>query len=388
MKFIYFIFVLSFSCLIGSPKAIYLTLPEDPSHSMSIHWIEKLKEDSFKGVSYRKEGESIWKEVGFASNQIFGKSSFRVKQSVLTGLEANLGYYFRLMGDEEEHYFRTLPSTLDRELKIAVGGDLYNALGPYTKMNRVVAKKSPDFAILGGDIAYTGGGKPTRWITFLEEWYKTMRGDKGRLIPFLAILGNHDVSSLDRKNKGKNTLFFQLFPFPANRSYQTRDIVKELSFFLLDSDHIHSIAGEQAVWLEEVLKQRKDVLWKIPIYHIAAYPSIYSFSDDRSTRIRTHWIPLFEKYGVRLAFEHHNHAFKRTKPLLAGKEDRSGIVYIGDGAWGVSPRGSFKNTSYFVSYKKTNCVSLLIVRAQSLKVETFDLESNLIDEWGLQKDPI
>lgn len=387
MRFIYCSFLFFFSFLFSSPTAVYLTLPEDSAHSISIHWLEKIKEASFNGISYRKEGDLTWKDINLHSNAIFGKSAYRIKQVIVLQLEENTGYYFRFIGDLKEHYFTTLPSSLNKELKIAIGGDVYNSLGTYVKMNQVVAKKSPDFAILGGDIAYTGGGKPSRWITFLEEWYKTMRGEKDRLIPLMAILGNHDVSSLNRKNKGIGALFFQLFPFPVGYSYQIRDITKDLSFLLLDSGHIHPITGSQVAWLEESLKQKNNVRWKIPIYHIAAYPSIYSFLESRATSIRTHWVPLFEKYGVKLAFEHHNHAFKRTKPLLEGKEHSSGIVYIGDGAWGVSPRGSFKNSSYFDSYKKSNCFSLLTVNKDGLKVETFDLESKAIDEWGLQRGP-
>jgi hypothetical protein len=32
--------------------------------------------------------------------------------------------------------------------------------------------------------------------------------------------------------------------------------------------------------------------------------------------------------------EHHDHTFKRTKPLLGGLADDSGVLYLGDGSWG------------------------------------------------------
>ena len=45
-------------------------------------------------------------------------------------------------------------------------------------------------------------------------------------------------------------------------------------------------------------------------------------------------MPLFEKYRVPVVLEHHDHTFKRTKPLLDGLADDNGVLYLGDGSWG------------------------------------------------------
>ena len=50
---------------------------------------------------------------------------------------------------------------------------------------------------------------------------------------------------------------------------------------------------------------------------------------------RKHWCPLFEKFGVDIVLEHHDHTFKRTRPLTDGSIDEAtGITYLGDGSWG------------------------------------------------------
>jgi hypothetical protein len=41
---------------------------------------------------------------------------------------------------------------------------------------------------------------------------------------------------------------------------------------------------------------------------------------------------------VKLVFENHDHCFKRTFPIRAGKIDPKGTTYLGDGAWGVEVR--------------------------------------------------
>jgi hypothetical protein len=49
---------------------------------------------------------------------------------------------------------------------------------------------------------------------------------------------------------------------------------------------------------------------------------------------RTHWVPLFQKYRVPLVLEHHDHTFKRTKPLVDGMGHDNGVLFLGDGSWG------------------------------------------------------
>ena len=59
---------------------------------------------------------------------------------------------------------------------------------------------------------------------------------------------------------------------------------------------------------------------------------------------RRHWVPLFEKHRVPVVLEHHDHTFKRTKPLLGGAAHDNGVLYLGDGSWGQirTPQGPDK----------------------------------------------
>ena len=41
---------------------------------------------------------------------------------------------------------------------------------------------------------------------------------------------------------------------------------------------------------------------------------------------------------MKLVFENHDHCFKHTFPIRAGKLDPQGTTYLGDGAWGVAVR--------------------------------------------------
>lgn len=74
--------------------------------------------------------------------------------------------------------------------------------------------------------------------------------------------------------------------------------------------------------------------------HVPAYPSFRPFKDEKvegagtGTGNRKHWVPLFERYNVDAVFEHHDHTYKRTHPLLDGLTNPKGVLYLGDGSWG------------------------------------------------------
>jgi len=98
------------------------------------------------------------------------------------------------------------------------------------------------------------------------------------------------------------------------------------------------VEGEQTEWLGQVLRGRREVPHVFPVYHMPAFPSVRPFDGRSSTAVREHWVPLFDQYGVRVAFENHDHAYKRTEPIRGGQVHPEGTVYFGDGAWGVSTR--------------------------------------------------
>ena len=86
--------------------------------------------------------------------------------------------------------------------------------------------------------------------------------------------GQRLVPAAGRK---KAASFLHCSPRPARKGYTALDFGKYLSLFLLDSDHTHTIAGEQTEWLGKQLSQRRKVPHVIPVYHTPAYPG---FRED------------------------------------------------------------------------------------------------------------
>jgi acid phosphatase type 7 len=134
--------------------------------------------------------------------------------------------------------------------------------------------------------------------------------------------------------RAKAPFFYALFDgLFSETGYASLDFGDYLSLVLLDTGHTSKIAGDQADWLEKTLKARASHPNVLAVNHVPSYPS-YRGSEGTGTGSRKHWVPLFEKYRVPVVLEHHDHTFKRTKPLLNGLVNDDGVLYLGDGSWG------------------------------------------------------
>lgn len=326
------------------PPALYLTWQRDPTTTMTVHWhtIEESKSELF----FRAAGTTnAWQAARGTQRPLVGTPR-TIHTVELTGLRPGGKYEFCFWPGKRGFAFRTLPTDLRRPVRFIVGGDVYHERAWMDAMNELAGKLDPAFVVIGGDLAYScGGNQPERmerWDTYFDSWKQKARAPDGRLIPLLVTIGNHEVNGSWNQPPERAAAFYSLFAMPGPRGYNVLDAGRYLSLLLLDSAHTHPVEGDQTAWLRRSLATRRPVPHVFPVYHVPAWPSVRSETEGDSgqitQKIRQHWCPLFERYGVRLAFEHHDHIFKRTHPIRAGKVDARGVVYLGDGAWGVNLR--------------------------------------------------
>ncbi len=319
------------------PSALFCTWQQDPTTTMTIQWIGEQGEADNRPIWFAKAGSDAWRQQPFLSKE-FPMTSKRVFRSELTGLEPDTDYRFRVGLDSAEQKFRTMPAKATRTLQFVSGGDA--GIGTHTiATNKLAAVQQPDFVVIGGDIAYENGRNPGIFYTFMKYYSRDLRDASGRLIPLLGLLGNHEVDGGYNKTRKEAPFFFSLFDglYPET-GYASLDFGDYLSLVFLDTDHVSPIAGEQTDWLEQTLKQREERDSLFVFNHVPAYPSYRSFDSDTGAGTgsgnRKHWVPLFERYNVDAVFEHHDHAYKRSHPLMGGHKSDNGIVYLGDGSWG------------------------------------------------------
>ncbi len=260
--------------------------------------------------------------------------------------------------------FKT-PAENNQFYRFVEGGDLENPQKAQ-KLLKLAALYSPTAFLLGGDypsLIFAKKNYPV-WDTWLDIVEKELVTPDGCLIPLILAIGNHEIT-LQKTCQKKNPLklfapfYFKFFPQEkeAKQSFFIKKFSSNLVFFVLDSGHFHSAVDEQRAWLHENLKKYQNCKYKFALYHVPIYPSVRFLENSWAYKLlfylaklrgeekkvltllskesflqKKYWLPLFDKYNLTAAFEHHDGALKRTKPLKHDKINLKGTVYFGDGA--------------------------------------------------------
>lgn len=354
------------------PDTLFLTWQQDPTTTMTIQWIGKAKQVDEPTILYRDRGKgdgwiigptckttpfpvietaSLKPEKGADPGEpepadkppaakYTGPTDLTIFRAELTKLTPGTEYEFTIGLSAPTWRFRTMPAKATKAFHFTSGGDV--GIGPHAVANnKVAAGQDPMFALVAGDLGYDNGVSGDTALKFIQNYAATMTDTQGRLIPLVTCLGNHEVRGGYAKTLKEATFFTPLFGgLYSETGYTTLDFGDYLSLVLLDSGHCSPIGGEQTVWLEKALKDRAGKPHLIAVTHVPCYPS-YRVPEGKGGKFgtgeeqRKHWCPLFDKYGVDVVLEHHDHTFKRTRPLTDGKVDEAtGITYLGDGSWG------------------------------------------------------
>jgi hypothetical protein len=300
---------------------------------MTVQWVGPASEAADASVSWTTAPQASHWQVRPAASRPYPMTDRKVFRAELTGLTPGTDYQFRVGRHLAVHRFRTMPARATDAIHFISGGDC--GVNNHTVANNIqAARQDPMFAVIGGDLAYDDGHSPETALAFLRNYSRHMIGRDGRLIPMLACIGNHEVDGGYDRPRSRAPFFYALFEglFPET-GFAALDFGDYLSLVLLDSGHTTPIGGEQADWLDRTLRERADRPHVIAVNHVPAYPS-FRTSGGTGEGNRKHWVPLFERHRVPVVLEHHDHTFKRTRPLLGGLTNARGVLYLGDGSWG------------------------------------------------------
>lgn len=257
-------------------------------------------------------------------------------------------YYFKFCTDgacSEEYNFLTAPVE-DIPFSIISGGDSrmggekprYAGRTPLVErqeMNRLIATLTEeDPSILafahGGDYCTTADWRHLYW--WFEDHELTITKDK-RILPLIIARGNHEheIGFLENFWLGEISNEY------SDGYYFMTRLTPSAALITLNTET--SMAGKQLEFLEETLEEsRQDFKWMFTQYHKPAYPAVKDFDREDFYHVRRYWVPLFEQYKISMAWESDGHTLKKTSPLLDGKIDKDGIIYIGEGGLGVPQR--------------------------------------------------
>lgn len=378
---------------------IYLEWVRDPATTMIVNWVDLYPEGTTE-LYWRQEGVADWKQAKAARRGI-PPSSLQRCSVELTELQPDTRYEISIGKIPDKNakplFFRTMPRDLKaRPVRFLNGGDTMATREMFEAMNRQAALLEPDFVVLGGDLAYENGIWAMRVVEWLQSWTRTAVTKDGRLLPLVAGIGNHEVRGhYNGKVPGDAPYYYGLFTLPDGRASRTLDFGRYLSLVLLDSAHTEPIQGAQTQWLERALLERTEQQFLFPLYHYPAWGTTKApkegtpLDNPVAAAIRSHWVPLFERFGISAAFEHDHHNFKRTHRILEGKrDDERGLLYLGDGAWGVlvrtvPPEGS---AWWLAKAEARNHLWCIDLRADGVAaIRAFDVQGNVFDTVQLDR---
>jgi hypothetical protein len=270
------------------------------------------------------------------------------------------------------------------------GGDLQVGTGGEKIFDQACqAQPHSHFIWVGGDVAYANNMRTCyrRWDGAIRILTKMRRTDGSRPLLMTAV-GNHEgggylFTKTAAQRRSYYTHYTTFFPSPiepltvASPSLSPRTVTglpplrafassapwrgdDTITFYrsyigttawLVVDSNVMLTTREQVSLMNETLAYWSGLLTRglirkiIVAYHCPGLPTVRSLSNIQAIAVRQDFFPLIFAYNVSLVLEHHDHAYKRTKPLLAVHAGADsgvtaapgfGVLFAGDGSLGVS----------------------------------------------------
>jgi hypothetical protein len=239
---------------------------------------------------------------------------------------------------------------------------------------------------VGGDLAYANGHDVTREIAFWEQWSEVAHAPDGRIIPFVAGIGNHEVKggyvqegATFAQMKERAPFFYALFGGLYRKEEPVAlDFGDYLSLLLMDSGHVLPIPSQTA-WLKKNLEMRKSVPWVFASWHVPAFPSFRTWKHQKEiVQVREEWVPVLEASQVTAVFNHHDHNLQRVE--TEGKAGRK-IPFLGNGALGVEarPQQCPESKELSKAFSQSDYVNVVQLRADGVTVRSLGPKGEELD---------
>lgn len=332
------------------PDRIVLVPGADPSREMVVSWRTDVNQPAAEAelvemVNAPNFGLRARKVTGATTRVLTENGEALHHRAGFSGLAPDTAYGYRVKGAggwSEWHQFRTAAADR-RPFRFLYFGDTQNSIlsiGSLAWRRAILQAGDPAFIVHAGDLVASRAE-----MVHDDEWgeWAAAGGWVLASIPQLAAAGNHeyvDVVLADGTESRRLGGHWALtFPFPGNGAQGVETTTKVVEwqgvrFIVLDGTSAIDLGTLEAQtgWLEAQLKRPHDG-WTVVVMH----QPIFTCSRIQDTPlIGAAWRPLFERHGVDLVLQGHDHCYHRlTEPegREAGRRARArgaaqGPVYL------------------------------------------------------------
>ena len=308
----------------------------------------------------------------------------------LSGLTPYTKYYYRIVSGPDtltsgSDFFRTAPAT-NEPFRFLAFGDIGRATPEQIQLAARIDSLNADLALLTGDIIYEGGEAANFTPQYFDIYRKTIAK-----IPFYSCLGNHDVVTTNGQP------YLDAYYFPTANSGTER-------YYSFDYSNAHFVSIEVTVentapnsamlaWLSSDLAATTKQ-WKIVFFHVPMYSNLGAHGDDPT--IAAALGPIFDRYGVDLVLQGHNHYYSRTYPIAAGSPvdqlqepaymNPKGTIYIVAGGGGRALYALGSSPVYEAYSLSVFHVAVVDVSTNTLALQAIARDGSVIDAMTLTKD--
>lgn len=353
-------------------------------------------------VRWRNDSPSMaWLQYGpFPGCSMFTTISPTASEhaETLNGLLPDTTHCYRiyLLNDEGtatvmagEGYFRTVRPPEQARLDFLIFGDSGSGSEEQSQVAGRMENFSPDFVIHTGDITETGLDADADTQFFGP--YKNLL----RKAPFYMALGNHDYGRYRKKPEGKDYIAKNYLPFhqmpagPGTPYYYAFENADAL-FVCLDTNNAAENvmwaprldAGSlQLRWLESTLA-RSRARWKFVFLH---HPVYASGGYGSTTGFDTLLAPIFEKNGVDLVFQGHDHNYERTFPVKNGERAANGVTYVTMGGGGRPLYIQRSQPDWSAIFSAVYSFAYARIAEKKFDMTAYDKDGQVIDTLQLSK---
>ena len=321
------------------PDRIILTFNGDPATKRAVTWrtdssVKKAKAQ----IAVAAVNSSFVEEATtyFAATEEFDLGIYKSNKSLIVNyhsvvfenLNPNTLYAYRVGNDEnwsEWIQFKTANDTYSPTQFVYFGDAQNDILNHWSRVIRMAYQTAPDasFVIHAGDLVDTAH-KDNEWA----QWFKA-GGFIHSQWTAIPVVGNHEFQRFDGyEGSLPRRLSIQWrpqFTLPVENNLDSR---LHETVYTVEYQDILILVLNSTGHLEkqtEYIKQKlsnTDAKWKIVTNH----HSVFSPAEGRDFEYaRKVWKPLFEKYGVDLVLNGHDHTYARGHvPVKSQNIDQSG----------------------------------------------------------------
>lgn len=314
------------------PDRIVLVVTENPAHSQTVNWRTNHTVSAAQAqISVATDTPGLHvtaRTVVGTTRALLSENGLAHHHAVhFDGLRPDTLYAYRVRGGDtwsEWFQFRTAAEDF-APFSFLYFGDAQNSIkSHFSRVIRAAWRELPGTKLMlhAGDLVNTREGiHDDEW----GEWFEA-GGFLHAMVANVPVTGNHEFLNQEDTNGEEHyhlsPLWSAQLTVPSNGPKGFEETVyfteyQDVLLVVLDSTRAlqsREALDAQAEWLEQVLAASRH-RWRIVSHH---HP-MYSVGMGRDNpELRDHWQPLYERYGVDLVLQGHDHAYGRGENVAGG----------------------------------------------------------------------